>query len=284
MTGLLDAFAPQLLRIGRAIHRRSPGYSDAQFENEPCPACGASEGMKLRGVLWPNLVLQWRLTPAWANWVDQREGLQCRRCRSNLRSRQLAKTVVDQLNVRLGTHASSLAELCQTTKMQQLTVAEINAAGDLHPFLKQLDKLYYSEYGSKQPGVRSEDLQNLSYPDENFDLILNSDVLEHVPDVERALSEIHRVLKKDGLHVFSVPIIWKQATSRRRAYVEAGQLVHLLPPSHHGAEHDDKNDFLVFHEFGQDFIQLCERIGFSVKLVKDHRNPSLITLITQRSG
>lgn len=284
MNGLIGAFAPQLLRVGRAIHRRSPGYSDLQFDNEPCPACGANEGMEQRGGLWPNLVLQWRLTPAWANWVDQREGLRCRCCRSNLRSRQLAKVVLERFNARLGTEAASLATLCQRAEMGALAVAEINAAGDLHPFLEQMAGLSYSEYGSTQTAVRSEDLLNLSYPDKKFDLILNSDVLEHVPDIERALSEIYRVLKVDGLHIFSVPIIWRQAVSRRRAKLENGKLLHLLPPSHHGAEYGDKEDFLVFYEFGRDFVQTCEGVGFRVELVRDARNPALVTFVTQRRG
>lgn len=282
MNGLMNQLAPHLLRIGRAIHRRSPAYSNQRFEGEPCPACGVNEGLNMRGVLWPELVLQWELTPAWANWVDQREGLRCSNCRSNLRSRQLAQSIVNAMNARLGTCARTLAELCKSPEMQTLAVAEINAAGNLHPFLERLQGLRYSEYGSTRPEVRSEDLQNLSYADESFDLVVNSDVLEHVPDVERALAEIHRVLKPGGLHIFSVPVIWNQARSRRRAEIRDGHLVHALPPSYHGAVQEGKNDFLVFHEFGQDFVQTCEQIGFTVNLIKDLRNPSLVSLVTQR--
>jgi SAM-dependent methyltransferase len=168
--------------------------------------------------------------------------------------------------------------------MQNLTVAEINAAGNLHPFLAKLPSLRYSEYGSTQPEIPSEDLQDLSYEEASFDVVLNSDVLEHVPDVVRALAEIRRVLKPDGLHIFSVPVVWNQPHSRLRAEIRNGQLEHLLPPSHHGDAKAGKNDLLVFHEFGRDFVQLCEHVGYSVELVEDPRNPALVTFVTRRSG
>lgn len=281
MNGLIPKLAPHFLRVGRAIHRRTPGYSNERFEGESCPTCGSIEKLSMHGVLWPELVLQWKLTPAWANWMDQREGLRCRSCRSNLRSRHLSKSIVDAMNARLGTQFKTLSELCGTPEMQTLAVAEINAAGNLHPFLARLNGLHYSEYGSTQPDVRSEDLMNLSYADESFDLVINSDVLEHVPDIERALSEVRRILKPNGVHIFTVPVNWSQAHSRRRAKIRDGKLVHILPPSHHGAEQEGKNDFLVFYEYGSDFVQICEGIGFSVELVKDQRNPALVTFVAR---
>ena len=273
-----------LLRLGRAIHRRSPHYSDKLFSGEVCPACGKAADIIMRGVLWPELILQWELSPAWANWIDQREGLRCACCHANLRSRQLAQSIVIAMNSCLGTNSKTLAELVSNTKFQKLNVAEINAAGDLHPILKPLPLLHYSEFESTNPDIPSENLHNLSYPDESFDLAITSDVLEHVPDVERALSEIKRILKPNGLHIFTVPVVWNKACSRRRAEVINGSLTHLLPASHHGAVGQGKDDFLVFNEFGRDFIQLCEKIGFSISLNKDKRNPSLICFTSQRKN
>ena len=45
----------------------------------------------------------------------------------------------------------------------------------------------------------------LSYDDASIDLILSSDVFEHVPDPYRAHAEVHRVLRPGGHHVFTVP-------------------------------------------------------------------------------
>ena len=49
------------------------------------------------------------------------------------------------------------------------------------------------------------DVTNLPFADQSFDLVICSEVLEHVPDHNRAVSELGRVLKDDGTLVVSVP-------------------------------------------------------------------------------
>jgi ubiquinone/menaquinone biosynthesis C-methylase UbiE len=44
--------------------------------------------------------------------------------------------------------------------------------------------------------------EKLEFPDEHFDLVICINVLDHVEDAEKCLSEIHRVLKKGGHFVF----------------------------------------------------------------------------------
>jgi SAM-dependent methyltransferase len=50
------------------------------------------------------------------------------------------------------------------------------------------------------------DITNIQYPDESFDVIYCSHVLEHVIDDKRAMREFHRVLKSDGWAILLVPI------------------------------------------------------------------------------
>merc|ERR1711908_799 len=49
------------------------------------------------------------------------------------------------------------------------------------------------------------DIQKLQFPPEMFDVALCFHVVEHVLDVPRALSELHRVLAPDGQLLFEVP-------------------------------------------------------------------------------
>lgn len=49
------------------------------------------------------------------------------------------------------------------------------------------------------------DILNLPFPEASFDKIIASEVLEHVGDDVLALKELHRVLKKGGILVLSVP-------------------------------------------------------------------------------
>ena len=43
-----------------------------------------------------------------------------------------------------------------------------------------------------------QDAQSLAFPDESFDCITANHMLYHVPDIQLALREIHRLLKPDG--------------------------------------------------------------------------------------
>jgi SAM-dependent methyltransferase len=53
----------------------------------------------------------------------------------------------------------------------------------------------------KRNGITFEpiDAQRIPYPDASFDLVLANHMLYHVPDLDLALAEIHRVLKPGGL-------------------------------------------------------------------------------------
>lgn len=49
------------------------------------------------------------------------------------------------------------------------------------------------------------DAQNLSFEKEFFNLVFSNCVVEHIPDINKVLKEVARVLKKNGLFVFTVP-------------------------------------------------------------------------------
>lgn len=60
--------------------------------------------------------------------------------------------------------------------------------------------------GQNRDGVRCEDMTALSFESESFDGVVSMDVIEHVPDYERALSEAFRVLRPGGRLVLSAPV------------------------------------------------------------------------------
>lgn len=49
------------------------------------------------------------------------------------------------------------------------------------------------------------DVCQIPYPDNSFDIAIAFDILEHIKDDEKAVSELRRVLKPNGKIVFSVP-------------------------------------------------------------------------------
>lgn len=53
---------------------------------------------------------------------------------------------------------------------------------------------------------------DIPFEDEHFDVVLSTEVIEHSPDPKKAVQEMHRVLKKKGILVLTVPNkVWHPA-------------------------------------------------------------------------
>ena len=62
-------------------------------------------------------------------------------------------------------------------------------------------------------GVVNGDALDLPFPDDSFDRVIVSEVLEHIWDDERALVEIVRVLRPGGRLAATVPTRWPERVS-----------------------------------------------------------------------
>lgn len=246
-----------------------------------CEVCGSTQGFLFRSALWADLIDEWELSPSWAIWMDEREGARCPQCNCSQRIGQLGGALVEVINAATGSRLKCVDELFKDEQSKGLSIAELNSAQELHNWLSRSPGLRYSEYGSITPEIPSEDLMNLSYPDCSFDIVISTDTLEHVPDIDVALRETFRILKPGGSHILTVPIVWNRAT-RKRAEIVGGKVRHILPPSYHGAPHVGKEDFLVFYEFGADFVEICKAAAFDVTLIRSAKNPALATITARR--
>ncbi len=56
-------------------------------------------------------------------------------------------------------------------------------------------------------GVMAADITRLPFRESCFDTVLSFEVLEYIMDTGKAISEISRVLKPEGLFIFSVPFL-----------------------------------------------------------------------------
>ncbi|MBI5640862.1 MAG: class I SAM-dependent methyltransferase [Nitrospirae bacterium] len=110
-------------------------------------------------------------------------------------------------------------------------------------------------------GFRNEDLENQTFADESFDLVITQDVMEHIFDPARAFTEIARVLKPGGAHIFSVPLINKEKPSEIWASRDdTGKIVHLKEPEYHGNPIDDKGSLVTMH-WGYDISDFVLKHG-----------------------
>ncbi|MEW5789224.1 MAG: methyltransferase domain-containing protein [Pseudomonadota bacterium] len=224
-----------------------------------CHVCGGLEFLD-RPVLWPELIDTWELTPAEVRYVDEQQGSCCTRCGSNVRSIALARAILQYLG-----HAGPLSSLVGDPDVRAANLLEINDAGTLHPWLAQLRGHQLGSY----PDL---DMMAMTYPDAHFDLVVHSDTLEHVPDPEKALSEVLRILKPGGATIFTVPVIVGRLTRNRQG----------LPASYHGRPGCESADLRVVTEFGADFWASLLKAGFrSVELV-GYRFPAGIATIARK--
>ncbi len=80
------------------------------------------------------------------------------------------------------------------------------------------------------------DGDEIPFEDNYFDSIFSSEFLEHVPDIEHTISDLHRVLRPEGTALFTLPFVWD--------------------------EHEIPNDYTRFTSYG--VRQLFEKQGFKV--------------------
>ena len=107
------------------------------------------------------------------------------------------------------------------------------------------------------------DLMNAAFPDASFDLFYSGDVLEHVPDIGRALGEIARMLRPGGVMVSTFPFDPRaEATLRRASLDDANEPVHHLPAEYHGNPLRPGEGSLVFSMPGWDILEAARRAGF----------------------
>ena len=106
----------------------------------------------------------------------------------------------------------------------------------------------------------------MSFPDSSIDLILSSDVLEHMPDPYAAHAEIHRVLHTGGRHIFTVPFIVDAPEDDVRARLEDGKTVHLKEQLFHGDPIRPDEGVLVWTIFGMEMLTKLNQMGFETTM------------------
>lgn len=196
-----------------------------------------------------------------------RESGHCPGCGAWTRIRAMAAVLLAVWHEAGEGSASSVAELVGGS---HLRIYNTEAHGVLHGLLSGLPGYVASEYfgpqyrsGDAGPGgVRHEDLQQLSFPADSFDLVLSTDVFEHVADPYRAHSEVRRVLRPGGHHVFTVPYDEQSLVDDVRARVGPDGTVELhAEPLYHEDPVRPDEGALVFTIFGLEMLVELAKIG-----------------------
>ena len=124
-------------------------------------------------------------------------------------------------------------------------------AADLNP----------GSYGTDSVHAERIDITRIPRPDDSFDFVIVSMILEHVLDESRAVSEILRVLKPEtGLAIFSVPIDFRleeTVEEKTKNYKD-------LNASYLLEKYGQKDHVRLY---GRDFLERWEKMGCAGELV-----------------
>jgi SAM-dependent methyltransferase len=110
--------------------------------------------------------------------------------------------------------------------------------------------------------IRNEDMTAITFAEETADLVLHQDVLEHIPNYRRALSETHSLLKPGGTLVFTAPFFHeRRQTNVRAAVMPDGRIEHYAPEERHGDPLNPEG-ILAFYNFGWTLLDDMRAAGF----------------------
>jgi SAM-dependent methyltransferase len=217
--------------------------------NSICTVCGSTETFEFFG-------------------GSPRESFNCPKCKSSLRYREQAKSIVSLYG---NNRYASFSELVLDPNFKRLNIFEPGVTGPFRKYFNDFDNYHQSFYwedlqlGKSRDGIQNQDLMNLTYEDDTFDLIITSDIFEHVRKPFLGFEEIYRVLQPGGIHVFSIPAHHPMRKKTHfRVDTSGPEDIHIDPPNYHGDGKGGKS--LVYVDYGLDFINHLNDIGFNTYL------------------
>jgi len=99
------------------------------------------------------------------------------------------------------------------------------------------------------------DITNIEYPDQSFDVIYCSDVLEHVQDDRKAMQEFSRTLKCNGWAILLVPII-AEKTFEDSSLCDPEERLKVFGQKDH------------VRRYSPDYADRLREAGFKVEIIK----------------
>jgi SAM-dependent methyltransferase len=199
----------------------------------------------------------------------------CRICKSINRQRQITYVLLEILSESTG---SSMRRLSDLNRVGDLSIYNAEASGGLHFHLSNLVGYVFSEYfgpnyapGEFVDGIRHENILDLTFPDCNFDVVLTSEVFEHIPSPYQAHEEVWRVLKPGGHHIFTVPFYQTRYLDDVLAEVgQDGESRFLQKPVYH-ADPLRPEGILVYTIFSLEMLIKLRSVGFRTYMYRLYR-------------
>ena len=217
-----------------------------------------------------------------------RESLTCGECLSTSRYRSIARGILRAISELTGIEANSLAELDQLASNDSLAIYETQPSfyyeRNAYPIPDLLAKpkwidVKVSTYRPKSrlgsnlgKNFTNQNLEKLTFPDNSFNLVITSDVMEHVRLDQRAHKEIRRVLKPGGVYLFTVPHFREKRETLVRVGIvdesDPSQDKYLMEKEYHGDGNSPSGKVLSYRAYGTDLDEYLTSLGFEVDYCK----------------
>jgi SAM-dependent methyltransferase len=216
MSGLLNTLTKSLPPSLKQVVKRGCYYGNQRL----CPVCGKTARKFLSAG------------------VEPRPNARCPNCNSYERHRLLWRFLQEKTN------------FFAMSGKRMLDIAPVTW---LAPRFRSVIGSGYLTADLFNPADVRMDITDIQFPDESFDIVYCSHVLEHVPDDRRAMGEFHRVLRSDGWAIFMVPITVEK-TFEDPSVTDPAQRLRLFGQDDH------------VRRYGPDFADRLREAGFAVTI------------------
>ncbi len=198
---------------------------------------------------------------------ELRETMQCTTCGATMRHRTLVHAFLKVASEKSGRMLSTVKQASEMG-LGDLRILDTDAFSATSKMLRGLPGYVVSSFEPGKPldtliapNHYNIDLERIGFGDRSFDVVLTSDVMEHVRDIESAHREIARILKPGGCYVFTVPYDPGCPTHHVLVETDGERNTYLVPPQYHGDPLT--GGILAYRVFGRGIFGDLERRGLS---------------------
>lgn len=195
-----------------------------------------------------------------------RETLRCAGCHSKMRDRTVTFGLLTVLNRRLGAAAETLDELAPLVPAD-LRILDTDANSRFGKLLRSAPGYVASLYlpdeengATLDNGALNVNLEQMPFQDDSFDIIITSEVMEHVRYLDQAHREIARCLRPGGTYLFTVP--YDDGLSHTLRLIDPVTDEHLVNRPHiHGDPQLRSEGIKSYRVFGRDIVDDLRKAG-----------------------
>lgn len=203
---------------------------------------------------------------------ELRETVQCTQCSATMRLRFLAQPLLERIAQAVSRPLPTVRSVL-STGLGGLRILDTDAYSPISGLLRAIPGYEVSSYRPELPmnsllgpNHHNVDLQCMPFADGSFDVVLTSDVMEHVRDIDAAHAEIARILKPGGQYIFTVPFDPKCETHHVLVDTSGPEDKFLVPPQYHGDP--ITGGILAYRVFGRGIFADLERVGLMARFME----------------